>query len=75
MSPVCQLAERLVNIVQLKNDDIFTWNIGLIVLNPDSLYYGGYFKATMTFPSNYPYSPPSTSAHFLSLCRVNPPKM
>lgn len=43
---------------QLNEDDIFNWNIGLIVLNPDSLYYGGYFKAKMTFPKNYPYSPP-----------------
>ncbi|KAL1970956.1 hypothetical protein VTN77DRAFT_2790 [Rasamsonia byssochlamydoides] len=44
--------------IELNNDDIFNWNVALIVLNPDSLYYGGYFKATMTFPSNYPYSPP-----------------
>ncbi|KAL2360226.1 hypothetical protein RJZ56_006894, partial [Blastomyces dermatitidis] len=44
--------------IELNNDDIFHWNIALIVLNPDSLYYGGYFKATMTFPQNYPYSPP-----------------
>jgi len=29
-----------------------------MVINPDSLYYGGYFKAKMSFPSNYPYSPP-----------------
>lgn len=28
------------------------------MLNPDSLYYGGYFRAIMTFPKNYPYSPP-----------------
>jgi len=28
------------------------------VLNPDSKYYGGYFKAKMTFPNDYPYSPP-----------------
>ncbi|KMU83338.1 ubiquitin-conjugating enzyme E2 R2 [Coccidioides immitis H538.4] len=45
--------------VELKNEDIFNWNIALIVLNPDSLYYGGYFKGRMTFPNNYPYSPPS----------------
>ncbi|KAL4937102.1 hypothetical protein BDV06DRAFT_216142 [Aspergillus oleicola] len=44
--------------LELKNDDIFNWTIGLIVLNPDSLFYGGYFKAAMKFPSNYPYSPP-----------------
>jgi ubiquitin-conjugating enzyme E2 R len=29
---------------QLKDDNLFHWNIALIVLNPDSLYYGGYFK-------------------------------
>ena len=45
--------------LQLNNDDIFNWNVALIVINPDSLYYGGYFKAKMNFPSNYPYSPPS----------------
>ncbi|KAF9891212.1 hypothetical protein FE257_004776 [Aspergillus nanangensis] len=44
--------------IELKEDDIFNWTIGLIVLNPDSLYYGGYFKAVMKFPQNYPYSPP-----------------
>ncbi|KAL2803411.1 ubiquitin-conjugating enzyme/RWD-like protein [Aspergillus granulosus] len=49
--------EQWVNI-ELKDEDIFNWSIGLIVLNPDSLYYGGYFKAAMEFPSNYPYSPP-----------------
>jgi len=43
---------------QLHNDDIFKWDVALIVLNRDSLYYGGYFKATMSFPSNYPYAPP-----------------
>lgn len=44
--------------ISLHNDDIFSWSVALIVLNPDSLYYGGYFKATMSFPRNYPYSPP-----------------
>ncbi|KAL6713215.1 Ubiquitin-conjugating enzyme subunit [Lecanora helva] len=45
--------------IELKDDDMFNWNVALIVINPDSLYYGGYFKASMTFPSNYPYSPPT----------------
>ena len=40
---------------------MFEWSVALIVLNPDSLYYGGYFKAKMTFPRNYPHSPPGTS--------------
>lgn len=44
--------------IDLNNDNVFNWTIGLIVLNPDSLYYGGYFRAIMTFPKNYPYSPP-----------------
>ncbi|KAL3439119.1 ubiquitin-conjugating enzyme/RWD-like protein [Aspergillus tetrazonus] len=49
--------------VELQNDDIFRWTIGLIVLNPDSLFYGGYFKASMKFPTNYPYSPPEFRFH------------
>ncbi|GAM36553.1 ubiquitin conjugating enzyme [Talaromyces pinophilus] len=44
--------------IELNNEDIFRWNVALIVLNPDSLYYNGYFKAVMEFPKNYPYSPP-----------------
>lgn len=36
-----------------------------MVLNPDSLYYGGYFKAQMTFPRDYPYKPPGQSIRFL----------
>ena len=40
---------------------MFSWTIGLVVLNPESLYYGGYFRASMTFPKNYPYSPPGMS--------------
>lgn len=43
------------------NDNVFEWSVALIVLNPESLYYGGYFKAKMTFPRNYPHSPPGTS--------------
>ncbi|OJJ99698.1 hypothetical protein ASPACDRAFT_78637 [Aspergillus aculeatus ATCC 16872] len=44
--------------IEIDEQNILNWNVGLIVLNPDSLYYGGYFKASMKFPSNYPYSPP-----------------
>ncbi|KAJ5378810.1 hypothetical protein N7509_011929 [Penicillium cosmopolitanum] len=49
--------EKWVNI-ELHNEDIFRWDVALIVLNQDSLYHGGYLKASMTFPRNYPYSPP-----------------
>ncbi|KAK4570073.1 Ubiquitin-conjugating enzyme subunit [Recurvomyces mirabilis] len=44
--------------ISLINDNVFEWSVALIVLNPDSAYYGGYFKATMKFPSNYPFTPP-----------------
>ncbi|KAF2637672.1 hypothetical protein P280DRAFT_93999 [Massarina eburnea CBS 473.64] len=44
--------------IELVRDNVFEWSVALIVLNPDSVYYGGYFKATMSFPKNYPYSPP-----------------
>lgn len=44
--------------ISLIDDNIFQWSVALIVLNPDSPYYGGYYKATMKFPSNYPYEPP-----------------
>jgi len=53
---------------QLINDNVFEWSVALIVLNPDSLYYGGYFKAKMTFPKNYPYVPPGgCSLHYFEL--------
>ena len=51
---------------QLDHDDVFEWNIALMVLNPDSLYYGGYFLAKMNFPKNYPYSPPGTTTQPIS---------
>lgn len=45
--------------ISLINENIHEWSVALIVLNPDSLYYGGYFKARMTFPAAYPYQPPT----------------
>ena len=39
--------------ISLVNENIFDWSVALIVLNPDSPYYGGYFKARMSFPHNY----------------------
>ncbi|KAF2652147.1 hypothetical protein K491DRAFT_695882 [Lophiostoma macrostomum CBS 122681] len=44
--------------IELIDDNVFEWSVALIVLNPDSLYYGGYLKGRMVFPRNYPYSPP-----------------
>ena len=45
--------------IELEDDsNIFVWNIGVMVLNEDSIYHGGYFKAQMRFPNDFPFSPP-----------------
>ncbi|EHY60500.1 Ubiquitin-conjugating enzyme subunit [Exophiala dermatitidis] len=44
--------------IDVDEENIYHWNLALMVLNPDSLYYGGYFKAQMNFPQDYPYKPP-----------------
>ncbi|EDO17028.1 hypothetical protein Kpol_1065p45 [Vanderwaltozyma polyspora DSM 70294] len=45
--------------INLEDDsNIFVWNIGVMVLNEDSIYHGGYFKAQMRFPDDFPFSPP-----------------
>ena len=40
--------------------DLYTWDVW-IEGPPSSPYEGGIFKAVMTFPKDYPYSPPSLS--------------
>lgn len=49
--------EKWVNI-DIDEENIYRWNIALMVVNPDSVYTGGYFKCQLQFPKNYPYSPP-----------------
>ncbi|CCC71811.1 hypothetical protein NCAS_0I01430 [Naumovozyma castellii] len=45
--------------IELEDDsNIFTWNIGVMVLNKDSIYHGGYFQSQMKFPKDFPFSPP-----------------
>jgi ubiquitin-conjugating enzyme E2 R len=45
--------------VRLVNDDnIFEWQVAIFG-PPGTLYEGGYFKALMKFPHDYPYSPPT----------------
>ncbi|KAK7312481.1 hypothetical protein VNO77_36374 [Canavalia gladiata] len=39
-------------------NNIFEWSV-TIIGPPDTLYEGGFFNAIMSFPSNYPNSPPS----------------
>ncbi|KAH9294946.1 hypothetical protein KI387_038534, partial [Taxus chinensis] len=40
------------------DSNLFEWNV-TIIGPPDTLYEGGYFNAIMSFPPNYPNSPPS----------------
>ncbi|KAF0299853.1 Ubiquitin-conjugating enzyme E2 R2 [Amphibalanus amphitrite] len=50
--------------VKLANDEnLFCWEVALFG-PPHTLYEGGYFKAHLNFPSDYPYSPPTVK--FLS---------
>lgn len=58
MSEYKQLSKEPWTNIELVNDNIFEWTVALIVLNPDSDYYGGYFKAKMNFPKDYPFRPP-----------------
>ena len=39
-------------------NNIFEWEVALFG-PPDTLYQGGYYKAIMKFPPDYPFSPPS----------------
>ncbi|KAI9387642.1 hypothetical protein POPTR_010G206766v4 [Populus trichocarpa] len=38
--------------------DMFEWSVSIIG-PPDTLYDGGFFNAIMSFPKNYPNSPPT----------------
>ncbi|OAL51235.1 hypothetical protein IQ07DRAFT_586773 [Pyrenochaeta sp. DS3sAY3a] len=58
MNEFKQLSKEKWTNIELINDNVFEWSVALIVLNEESMYYGGYFKAKMTFPRNYPHSPP-----------------
>ncbi|CAO3590846.1 unnamed protein product [Absidia cylindrospora] len=45
-------------VVDLKDENIFEWSVAIIGL-PKTIYEGGYFMATMTFPNDYPFHPPT----------------
>ncbi|KAH8266361.1 hypothetical protein KR038_001580, partial [Drosophila bunnanda] len=44
--------------VKLVDDNYFLWEVGIFG-PPDTLYAGGYFRAELCFPPDYPFSPPS----------------
>lgn len=50
--------EKWVN-VEVSEGGLFRWDVGLMVVNPDSAFNGGYFKAEMTFTDTYPFAPPT----------------
>jgi len=50
--------EKWVNI-ELKDGALFKWSVAIMVVNEDSVFNGGYFKAEMSFGDHYPYEPPS----------------
>ncbi|XP_072167565.1 ubiquitin-conjugating enzyme E2 R1-like [Diadema setosum] len=45
-------------IVKANDENLFVWEVAIFG-PPGTLYEGGYFKAVMTFPQDYPYSPPT----------------
>lgn len=45
--------------IELDDDNIFLWNVGIMVLNKDSMYHSGFFKGQMRFPADFPFSPPT----------------
>jgi len=56
-----RLAEEPVEGFRVRLPDeanIFTWEVAIFG-PPTTMYEGGYFKALMKFPFDYPYSPPS----------------
>ncbi|KAI1712794.1 ubiquitin-conjugating enzyme domain-containing protein [Ditylenchus destructor] len=44
--------------VTCDDENIFKWTVAIFG-PPGTLYQGGYFKAQLKFPTNYPYSPPT----------------
>ena len=55
----CQDRDDISASIGLENDDdLFVWNV--VFEGPeDSLYEGGYFKAQLKFPNDYPNNPPN----------------
>ncbi|KAH9948491.1 ubiquitin-conjugating enzyme [Amylocystis lapponica] len=39
------------------NDNLYEWEV-MIIGPPDSIYEGGFFKARLSFPQDYPIQPP-----------------
>ncbi|KAI9204317.1 ubiquitin-conjugating enzyme/RWD-like protein [Polychytrium aggregatum] len=46
--------------VSLQDDSIYKWKVGMVG-PPDTPYSGGFFWATMKFPEDFPFKPPTFS--------------
>lgn len=44
--------------IEVDDRSVHKWHIGLMVVNPESVFNGAYLRADMRFPPDYPYSPP-----------------
>ncbi|KAL3899017.1 MAG: hypothetical protein SGCHY_002337, partial [Lobulomycetales sp.] len=44
--------------ISLAEDNVFEWKVGIIG-PPETIYQGGYFLATIKFPQDYPFMPPT----------------
>ena len=44
--------------VEPDQSDFFTWHVGIFG-PPETLFAGGYYKAILRFPLDYPYRPPT----------------
>jgi len=50
--------EKWINFEDDETSSILKWRFALMVINPDSAFNGGYFRAEMVFTDEYPYQPP-----------------
>uniref|UniRef100_A0AAY5F4N0 UBC core domain-containing protein n=1 Tax=Electrophorus electricus TaxID=8005 RepID=A0AAY5F4N0_ELEEL len=49
-------------ITLVEESDLYNWEVAIFG-PPNTLYEGGYFKAHIKFPIDYPYSPPTFLLH------------
>lgn len=50
--------EKWINFEDDDNVNLLKWQFALMVINSDSAFNGGYFRAEMLFTNEYPYQPP-----------------
>lgn len=53
----------------VKEDSMFEWEVAIFG-SPDTVYAGGYFRAVIKFPSEYPFSPPTLRQQTLAVSEI-----